>query len=247
MENLPAKRKVERSAAYPSLDLEEAVRRAQSLYDGLGSGPYTREIAAKAIGYAGLNGVSARAIAALTHYGLLDRDGNVYHPSELLIRILHPRDEVDKSNAVKEAIIKPKLFNALIQRYGSAALPSLLENILVLDYHINNNVAKDVVKTFKKSIEFVGILKNGVLLAYDIKTISGKKADVVDQSINNKLSDNEKAEKISQEQYSTPPLPSGIIIIFPAKLKTSFVLGDFATELKSLEEKAQKLLKEGGI
>jgi len=225
----PQRRKVERSAAYPSLNLEAVIAKAQKLYDGLGSGPYTRETAAQAIGYTGLNGRSARTIAAMAHYGLLTRNGNIYYPSELLVRILHPRDEEDRKNSIKEAVFNPKLFSILIKKYAGTALPSLLANVLIQDHKINKNVAKDVVDNFKRSIDFVGLLKNGVVLDFEQKVPTEKdRGAITEQNIFNQSTKKKEGENDSREtKYETPPLPSGVTVIFPNNLKTYFVLGEF--------------------
>jgi hypothetical protein len=54
----------------------------------------------------------------------------------------------------------------------------------------------------------------------------------------------EKKEAIAASEafYETPVLPSGIQIKFPISLTTHFTLGDFANEIKNLEERAQSFL-----
>ena len=61
-----------RSPAYPSLNLGEAVQKAETLYRDRHLQPVPVEAAAKSWGFDGLSGVGARAISALKQFGLLE-------------------------------------------------------------------------------------------------------------------------------------------------------------------------------
>lgn len=249
--NAPIKQKPERSSAYPIIDLNTAVERVKKLHDNLGVGPYNRETVARGVGYTGLNGKSQRVVAALVHYGLLTRKGNVYESSVLAKQIIFPRDEKDPVNAIMEAVNKPKLYDTLIQKYANLALPSQLNNILVIDYKINKKVADEVVKNFELSLEYAGLLENGTVLVNASQNIpqsneNNAKRAIFAEDLNHN-SESIKVEKkesiISSEAfYETPILPSGIQIKFPISLTTHFTLGDFANEIKNLEVRAQSFL-----
>ena len=162
MDNNQKKR--ERSVAYPGIPLEEAVAAALSLRTALGKAAFSREDAANALGYKGVSGASSVKVASLVHYGILNRTGNTYVLSELSERITHPPSEVSRTNAILEAVKAPKLYRDLINQFVGQALPTHLTNILV-HKGISTKVAGTVASDFKKSIEFGGILKNGVVLA----------------------------------------------------------------------------------
>lgn len=167
MKNKNALKKTkERSVAYPIFNLESAVNRLVSLYQGLGKGPYSREDAAKGMGYSGLNGASARAVAALVQYGLIDRNGNTYSLSLLSNSIIHPTEELEKSIALKKAAVNPKLFLSLVETYKGQSLPGLLENIITRK-GVGASYAKDVSTIFKDTLQFAGILVNGVVNSQD--------------------------------------------------------------------------------
>lgn len=156
------KKTKERSISYPMFSLESAVGRLISLDQNLGKGPYSREDAAKGMGYGGLNGASARAVSALVQYGLLDRNGNTYSLSLLSNNIIHPTSESEKAEAIRMAAVNPKLFSVLADRYKGQSLPGLLENI-VLREGIGAAYAKEVTIVFKETLQFAGILVNGVV------------------------------------------------------------------------------------
>lgn len=154
----------ERSTSYPAVSLEQSIILASQLKDALGKGPYSREAASKAMGHQKETGASAAKIAALVHFGLLNRVGNTYSQSSLATRILLPTSEQDKQFAIKEAVRTPKLYKLLINAYEGSSLPSLLKNILVNNYGILEKYSANVAEIFKKSLEFAGLLKNGVIV-----------------------------------------------------------------------------------
>lgn len=180
----------ERSVAYPALTLENSINLVSKLRSGLGKGPYSREDAIKALGYSGVSGTSARAIASLVHYGLLDRNGNTYSQSNLSEEILYTTDET--GNARKQAIAKaassPKLFEKIIEKFSNQSLPSLLENILVKE-GVSSNSAKEVGLILKETFTFSGILVNGVVVSLPKKILEDNQKDIVFEKSSNTIND----------------------------------------------------------
>lgn len=234
-------RNIERSAAYPAIDLKVALEEVARLSSSLGNGPYSREAASVALGHKGLSGTSSRKIAALVHFGLLERVGNTYKLSDLARRIIFYHSEEDKLNAMIEAVCKPKLYSALIDKFGGTSIPTLLNNILITQFDINKNVAEEVAKDFKESLEFTGLIRNGVVIHEGYIEADENKTSEQIKNNSDIQTDHEAKRKINGDSYSTPSLPSGIVITFPGHLKTAFVLGEFSNEIKSIEMKAQSL------
>lgn len=159
-----------RSVAYPAMNLEEAVSGIEKLYAQLGKGPYSREAAAKGLGYSGVSGASARAVAALGHYGFLVRSGNAaYAISDLAREILFPTDDTgtQKATAIARAAAEPALFSKLIKKFQGQALPVMLEDIITLE-GVHHKTSKEVATLFKDTLQFAGLLKNGIV--YDVPT-----------------------------------------------------------------------------
>lgn len=223
-----------RSASYPNASLQEAVDMTLKIKNALGNASFSRDSGAKALGYGGVNGASAAKIAALVHFGLLSRSGNVYRVTSIADRIALPISDDDKNLAIIEAAKSPKLYSTLAAKFNNSSLPAMLNNILVHDHGINEKVSKKVVSDFVSSMEFAGLLKNGIIVNRDEKSSEVK----VDNIVGN-LTQPPKQNNL----YETPSLPSGIKILFPEKLKAYFALGDFSGEIKALEKKAQDLLK----
>lgn len=163
MENIEKIKKTkERSVAYPSVTLEEALNRLQELQSNHGSGPYSREEAARGMGYNSISGASTRAVAALVHYGLLDRSGNAYTQSKIAREILFPVSDQAKNRAIIQAAQSPRLFETLIKKYAGQAIPTMLDNILIRE-GVSSGASKETANTFRETLKFAGLLKNGVV------------------------------------------------------------------------------------
>ncbi|MEK7524090.1 MAG: hypothetical protein AAB588_03585 [Patescibacteria group bacterium] len=199
--------------------------------------------AAKAIGYDSLSGASASKVAALAHYGLLERNGNVYKNSDLAGRIHHFVTEQEKKDAILEAVMKPKLFNALVEEYKGRAIPSTLSSVLIRKHKISSKVANKAVQTFKDSVEFAGIYENGVLvssLAVVPKRIS---EEVVTKTENQGESLEQSKPKVEHHPLGahSVPLPSGAIVSYP--LDVAFYLQTNPAYIKALED-LEKVVQE---
>ncbi|MGB8276414.1 MAG: hypothetical protein WCF20_00535 [Methylovirgula sp.] len=120
-----------RSPNYPALSLPEAVEKITTLYRNLHNHSAPREVIAKALGYAGLNGASATVISALNKYGLLERIGDDHKISDRAKRILNPLSEEEKTQAIREAAFDPPLFAELSEKFpGRIPNEDLLKNYL---------------------------------------------------------------------------------------------------------------------
>lgn len=161
------KAKNERSIAYPGIPLGDAIEYNSKLRGSLGKGPYSRQDAAKALGHAKLTGPAARKVAALVHYGLLERSGNTYSQSPLSQDIFQPLSEEQKNLAVKRAAVNPRLFKGLCQKFSGQALPTMLQNIVIRE-GVSEGAGAEVVRIFKETMTFAGLLMNGVLADFPV-------------------------------------------------------------------------------
>ncbi|HEY0972099.1 MAG TPA: hypothetical protein VGE02_14120 [Gemmatimonadales bacterium] len=156
--------KEERGVRSPGYPLPAAADLLQQVRVGVGMGRASRQNVALAMGFGSLNGRSNRAIGALTHFGLMNRSGpSALQISDLGRRVLMPRDEAERREALAEAAKQPTLYQKLFSRFGGHGLPSLLPNILIREFGVNANTAEDVAKIFRESVEAAGLLRNGIL------------------------------------------------------------------------------------
>lgn len=166
-ETKKTQKKVDRSVAYPSVTLSDAIEFTRKLREALGKGPYSREEAAKALGHTNLTGPAARKVAALVQYGLLERNGNTYSQSQRAQDILKPLSDESRDAAIQRAAVSPRLFAKLVGKFGGQALPSLLQNIIVRD-GVSEGAAEEVVRIFTDTMQTSNLLINGVLTKVEI-------------------------------------------------------------------------------
>lgn len=240
--------KKNRSAAYPAVDLPTAIELTTKLRERLGLGPYNRLTAVQALGYKGISGASAPVIAALAHFGLLTKQGNTYRQSDLANRIIKPLSNVDKTRAVVEAVQTPKLHLAIIQKYMNSSLPTMLENILFHEYRINENVAKNVADNIRKSLEFAGLLVNGVITDNEqqLEIVTGLPESRLVEGNASKLSDVDSMRNRGSRGEIFIEMPSGVKVVFPSSMGVALVSGKFAESIGKLEEKAKELSEQDG-
>lgn len=148
-----------RSRAYPALTLREAVEVLGRVVRALGWTASSRDTIAQTLGYAnGSTGLAGRTVAALAHYGLLDRNGGSYRPSLLAERVLHVSELAVRRQALRESFMKPALFRKIVDRYESnQRIPMDLARIL-LELGITDGAKEDAAAIFMESAQFAGIL-----------------------------------------------------------------------------------------
>jgi|GEM_PF-5282145 len=152
-----------RSAAYPVINLQTAVEKTEALHHAFTRGSFGREAANEAMSYSKKSGHGHRIVAALNHYGLLDRESNSYKISEIGLKVAKPVSDDERQTAVKSAALNPKLIRNVYDDFKGSALPGRLENILDRKHNIAASVADDVAQTVRETLEFAGLLKNGIV------------------------------------------------------------------------------------
>lgn len=232
----------------PTINLSEAIKCIDRLKQQLGKGPYGREEIAKALGHASLSGPASRKIAALMQFGLLDRAGNTYIVSALAERILVPTSNEEKNAAITEAASRPSLYHALISKYNSQALPSMLSNIIVREYGIAESNAAQTVANFKSSLDFAQLMRNGVISSEGFTEQSV--ADTSDQKPAPSTAEPPKQEQKASLQEKIPSesraievcVPgSQIKVVFPEEYAFELSIGRFGAGIEALRKSADEL------
>ncbi|MDP2647908.1 MAG: hypothetical protein Q8P35_01550 [Candidatus Yanofskybacteria bacterium] len=228
--------KKERSTAYPGITLEESISAVEQLSTNLGSGPYSREAAAQALGYKGLSGASASKVAALIHFGLLEKTGNTYSQAQLARRILFPVSDEDKRAAIVEAALSPRLYKNLVEKYDGKSLPAQLNNILIHDFGIIAASSAGAAATFRSSLKFAGLLANGVV------TRQAKALPSLPLQDEGQVPGLRPEIRVATSGTKFPVhLPSGITLMLPQDFAYHLGLGTFADAVKALEAVAAEL------
>lgn len=129
MDNATDKKSRHAPASYPAASLSLCLKKAALALDAL---PQLKEKAwatqedfAKACGYKGFDGNSAPKglIAALSHFGLIDRDAQkrIRFGSELSQAL---GSESARSELIAKAVRRPKIHQALFSAFGASPSPS---------------------------------------------------------------------------------------------------------------------------
>ena len=211
----------ERSTSYPAINLQEAIEYSAKLISAYPRSSFDRISGAKAMGYDSISGASAPKIAALVHYGLLERKGNSYKNSELAGRIHDSISDQEKKDAIIEAVRNPKLFSALITEYTGFAIPPTLGSILIRQYGISRKVAEKTVKTFKESAEFATICQNGVFQSVTEPNGDGVENGAIQERTTKPVGQINKLDKnlsTTPTGYHSVTLPSGAILSYPSDI-----------------------------
>lgn len=172
------KAKEERGPKSPALSVGAAAQLLRQVREGVGFGRASRETVIRALGYNSPNGRSNRVLAALLHYGLLERSGDAaVQISALGKQVLLPRDEIESTKALADAAARPILFKKLIARFHGHGLPTLFPNILVREFGVMPGSSEEVAKVFRESMMDAGLLRNGVLFETLDESASEESAD----------------------------------------------------------------------
>lgn len=124
---LPTK---DRSPRSPSFSLSDAIEAIRKLHQQARSTTVSPESAARALGYASLNGSALSAIATLGQYGLVTRDKGNVAVSPLAIKILHPMSTIQKDQAIREAALGPPVFTGLLKDFGGCSVDVISSKLI---------------------------------------------------------------------------------------------------------------------
>jgi hypothetical protein len=241
----------ERSASYPSITLEDAINYSIKLQTAFSKSAFSRENAVKEMGYEKITGPIGMKVAALVHYGLLDREGSAYKNSALSLRFAHTIDDNDLQVAKQLAITAPKLYKTLLTEFSGRAVPTALSSILVRNHKIGQRVADNVANIFRKSIEYAGVYQNGIVLT-EISTEGDETSSDDSRPVNAPAVPVPHSAPVKgsytpalnpQTEMITVEFPSGIALSYPKNLAFAFTIGVFREQTAALEDAVQKEVK----
>jgi hypothetical protein len=115
-----------------------------------------REVIAKDMGYAGLNGASAAAIASLRQYGLLERSGDGMKVTEDATTILElPAEEAERVAALKRVAFAPPLFAELTENFGTNLPSDENLRLFLVKRGFNKGAANNLIRTLRETLSLV--------------------------------------------------------------------------------------------
>jgi hypothetical protein len=147
---------VSRSPGYPAMSLPEAIDLVGKLHAASRTNPTDRESAAKDIGYSGLTGSSAKALADLAHYGLTEKAGKGgLRVSQRAVDILYPESEAGKLAALQDAAASPALFAALNSHFHDGAPSQNSLNAYLMRQGFVSTAIPPVIKSYTDTNRFL--------------------------------------------------------------------------------------------
>jgi hypothetical protein len=149
-----------RSPNYPSISLRESYQRVKQLWVKERKTAVPADVAAKAIGYAGLSGPSRAALSALKKFGLVDSDDRTVRVSELALRMIHPANETEEIKAFQQAAFKPELFQQIYTTLQEAS-DDALRSYLITKLQFSEAGAAQVIKAYRDTLEVARLNEPG--------------------------------------------------------------------------------------
>ncbi|MCB2100131.1 MAG: hypothetical protein KDE22_04630 [Rhodobacterales bacterium] len=144
-----------RSPNYPAISLPFAIEKISTLYKNMHTHPGPRDVIAKAMGYASLNGSSMTVISALHKYGLLEGRGDEVKISDRAMCILHPESHEERVTAISDAASDPHLFVELDEKFpGRTPNDELLKNYLAR-HRFSPSAISQVIRSYRETKEFL--------------------------------------------------------------------------------------------
>lgn len=145
-----------RSPRYPLIDLAEAVELVRKIWKAESRNTMSPEVAARHLGYKGLNGASLRVISALRKYRLLDGRGDDVRISDDAITILADEEtrSPERVEALKRSAFADTLFSELRQKFQGSPSEANLRSYLMKN-GFNEEAAAIATSVYLSTLRFV--------------------------------------------------------------------------------------------
>ena len=198
----------ERSSLYPAIALDECIEFVRIINKQGGRKIALANIAA-AVGVSTTTYSFKAKISSSKQFGLIKSSGGAIELSDTAKKILYPTDDASTKELLLQCLMTAPLYHKLIEKYSDQALPTeeKLGNILFQDYNITRSAKDIAAKRFLSSVEYAGILQNGVLVLNSSNNeIDRERQSIVPNEQNFTLADNN--ENIQTVNIPTKVLPA---------------------------------------
>lgn len=145
-----------RSPSYPSMSLRDAVNAVRKIEAEYRKFPADRENAVKLIGYSSLSGPAAKALAALAHYGLVERAGKgELRVSDRAVKILHAENDGERAEELTKAAFDPDIFRDFQDRWPDMSPPEDGIATYLRRQGFNENAIRPTVLAYLDTLAFM--------------------------------------------------------------------------------------------
>jgi len=151
-----------RGPTCPQKSLAEALDLIRTVFEKAGRSKAKPAALAGIMGYNGLNGTALRTLAVLNQYGFIEKDGKEsLSVSDLAIRLLHPVDETQRIQALRESALKPKVFETLYNDgFHHASEDAVSKHLIQSGF--SEDSANGAAEVFMQNITFAKLKENGI-------------------------------------------------------------------------------------
>lgn len=164
-----------RSPNFPALTLQKSLDLARILFDTHSRHAVPLEVIAKDWGVSAKSSYIAQHIAALSAYGLIDVEGTKedrkLKVSDLAFNIFIDKrpDSRDRASLIREAALKPDIFQKICAEYVEGLpVDHLLEYQLVKEYEFNPKTVSEFISILRSTMDYAKVYECGNIEA-DIK------------------------------------------------------------------------------
>lgn len=154
-------RKVERSAAYPAITIEQALAFTAEIYNNFRFSSVKRDDISSVI-----EGTHPRHIAAAGYYLLLDREGDQYKVTEHYKQIANPLNEKERISNLLISFEAPKFNKNLIEKFDGGEIPKELVVHLTRFFGITAEAAPTAAAVFVKNAMYCKVLDERNILCF---------------------------------------------------------------------------------
>lgn len=155
MSSLSAKDRT-RSPRFPSQNLQDSLRLIKLVYDGVHRSPIDAETAYRLMGFSGKTGTSAKALATLRQYGLVEGIGENTRVTDLALAILEPASEEERARSIFTASRRPEVFGSVLERFDQR-VPQADEPIrayLIRELGFQKNSSDELIRVMRETLQF---------------------------------------------------------------------------------------------
>jgi len=145
-----------RSPNYPAISLPEAIEKVRAIHDKDRRNKVPKEVIAKHLGYAGLNGASLTVISALSKYGLLEGKGDAMGVTDAGVALLFDAPgSQERMDALRRAAGAPALFAELDKAFPNGAPSDAALEAHLMKRNFIRRAALDVIRAYRETKELV--------------------------------------------------------------------------------------------
>lgn len=168
-----------RSVSYPALTLEQAIARAQQLYDNENRHYAPIASAISCWGYGAKSSGGKLAVSALLNFGLIESKGSnesrEVKITDRAFTIIHDPSQENRLIAIKEAAYSPKIYAELLTKWPPNELPSdkTISFYLLKEKGFNPNTVDAFISDFKETVRFANLSSSDNMSLQETETTKG--------------------------------------------------------------------------